>query len=112
MFKAQPSSLKVQSHPTLRETYFSSFSSLFLSLSLVAFAMVIACRTTPNDKKKKRKKGIHTEQGIDLSIQRNCVHVWLPEGGFCVGRTLERIVQRPGELILFRCQLTRRLPAR
>lgn len=70
--------------------------------------MVIACRTTPNDKKKK----VYTRNGIDLSIQRNCVHVRSPEGGFCVGRTLERIVQRPGELILFRCQLTRHLAAR
>lgn len=106
----QPQSTK--SPDFTRNFFFLFLLSFPLSLSLVAFAMVIACRTTPNDKKKKRKKGIHTEQGIDLSIQRNCVHVWLPEGGFCVGRTLERIVQRPGELILFRCQLTRRLPAR
>lgn len=59
----------------------------------------MACRTTPNDKKKKRgeeKKVIHTEAGIDLSIRRNCVHVSLAEGGFSVGRSLERIVQRPG----------------
>lgn len=59
-----------------------------------------------------KKKKVYTRNGIDLSIQRNCVHVRSPEGGFCVGRTLERIVQRPGELILFRCQLTRHLAAR
>lgn len=61
----------------------------------------------------KKKKKVYTRNDIDLSIQRNCVHyVSLPEGGFCVGCSLERIVQRPGELILFRCQLTRHLAAR
>lgn len=67
--------------------------------------MVIACGAIPNDKK-------YTQRAIDLSIQRNCVHVSLSEGGFCVGCSVEHIVQRPGELILLRCQLTWHLAAR
>lgn len=69
-------------NPTTFKAATSKVTAKFLFLSfLVAFATVMACRTTPNDKKKKGgKKVIHTEAGIDLSIRRNCVHV--SEGGF------------------------------
>lgn len=67
--------------------------------------MVIACRPIPNDKK-------YTVHAIDLSIQRNCVYFSLSEGGFSAACSLEHIVQRPRELILFRCQLTWHLAAR
>lgn len=71
----------------------------------IVFAMVIACRPIPNDKK-------YTVHAIDLSIQRNCVYFSLSEGGFSAACSLEHIVQRPRELILFRCQLTWHLAAR
>lgn len=77
-----------------------SFSFFF-----IVFAMVIACRPIPNDKK-------YTVHAIDLSIQRNCVYFSLSEGGFSAACSLEHIVQRPRELILFRCQLTWHLAAR
>lgn len=65
---------------------------------------VIACRPIPNDKK---------YTGHMLSIQRNCVCFPLSGGRFLsVGCTPKRIVQRPGELILFRCRLTWHLAAR
>ena len=50
----QPQSTK--SPDFTRNLFFLFLLSFPLSLSLVAFAMVIACRTTPNDKKKKEKK--------------------------------------------------------
>ena len=70
------------------------------------FATVIACRPIPNDKK---------YTGHVLSISRfnetacafRCRRAVSP-----LAVTLKRIVQRPGELILFRCRLTWHLAAR